>query len=341
LRIPLTLLLASMLLATMLLAGCTGSDGTDDSDGDGASDAAERLSHVITIQKIEGPVQRTVTSDPDDPDTDDDGIQDGTELTYGIDPRDVDTDGDGLLDGADQTPSAEVAQAYRARGILEDPPGTFLGELSRCPEFGGLKPERESSDRPLPDRLADGAERLGWNVTLRGATRHVVSDPCYSDADRDGLLDHDERDAGSDPGLDDSDGDGTRDGSDADPAADLRLLLRDVDVTLSSGNLSGVRVRFASGAVSLDVPMGARGGELPVEDQTHEKGSLPVAVLLVAIDTQGRAVALTPNPGGAILHFDLLKGTAWVGDDAPETRDRFSFTGEDGSISFTWATLRA
>lgn len=335
------IILSTLLLASLLLAGCSGSDGTDDSDGDGATDAAERAERVITIHKVAGPVQRAVTSDPHKADTDGDGILDGTELAFGLDPRDVDTDGDGLLDGATQTPAADVAQAYRARGIVEDPPGTFLGELSQCPQFSGLKPEQESSDRPLPDGLPDGAERLGWNVTLKGVTRHVVSDPCYSDADRDGLLDDAERSAGSDPNLADSDGDGTQDGADADPAADLRLLLRDVNVTLSSGNRSGVTVRLAAGAAALDLPVGTRGGQLQVEDQTIERGSLPVALLLVASDGQGRTVALTPNPGGAILHVDLLQGTAWVDGEAPEAKDRFSFTGADGSVSFSWATLRA
>lgn len=326
------------LLASLLAAGCTGGDGgTDDEDGDGVSDAAERAPRVITIHRLDGPVTRSVTSDPTLPDTDGDGVRDGVELSFGLDPRDPDTDGDGLLDGPDATPPQDMAAVWRERGILEDPPGTFLGELSRCPEFGGLKPNQESSDRPVPDRIADGAERLGWNVTLRGVTRHVVSDPCLSDGDRDGLLDHDEREAGSDPNLPDSDGDGVRDGSDADPAADLSLLIR--DLTATAGNRS-VTVRFVSGGDALDVPPGARGGRIPVDDQTSTRGSLPVALIVGASDEEGRPVALTPNGAGAVLRLDLLKGTAAIGDEPAQATGRLSFTGADGTLAFDWATLR-
>lgn len=332
-------LLLLALLASLLTAGCTGSGGSNDDDADGVADATEETPRTITIRLLAGDVTRQVTSDPDKADTDEDGIPDGTELGFGIDPRDVDTDGDGLLDGVDLKldPASDAAIALRARGILEEPPGTFLGELSRCPQFGGLKPNQESSDRPLPDRLADGAEREGWDVTLRGATRHVVSDPCLSDADSDGLLDHDERAAGSDPNLADSDEDGAPDGSDADPAADLTLLLRSLNATTHDGRTA--ILRFAAGAANVTLTS-QRSAQLAVDDQTTTRGSLPLAVLVTATDEEGEPLALTPNAGGAVLFLDLLQGTAAVGDEPRRPLSRFAFEGEDGSLSFEWATLR-
>ena len=333
-------LLVLVLLASLVTAGCSGSGETADRDGDGLPDGHEETPRTIVVNTLAGPAPRSITSDPGSADTDADTIPDGIEDTFGLDPGHVDTDGDGYLDGADieLDPASERATEWRGLRILEEPPGKFLGELSRCPEFGGLKPNHESSDRPVPDRIADGAERLGWDVTLQGVTRHVVSDPCYSDADRDNLLDHDERDAGSDPNLADSDGDGTPDGADADPAADLWLLLRAVTATTKDG--TPARVQFAVGTESVTLA-GERSGQVQVDDQTSQRGSLVAAVLVTAFDSEGNLLALTPERGGAILTLDLVQGTGAVGDAARQPLSRFSFTGEDGSLSFEWAKLRS
>ncbi len=76
-------------------AGFLAAGDATDSDGDGRPDAAERFVHG---------------TDPSDPDTDGDGIDDGEELAMGISPLLADTDGDGLGD-AEESGSVLVAAA--------------------------------------------------------------------------------------------------------------------------------------------------------------------------------------------------------------------------------------
>ena len=76
-------------------AGFLAAGDATDSDGDGRPDAAERFVHG---------------TDPLDPDTDGDGIDDGEELAMGISPLLADTDGDGLGD-AEESGSVLVAAA--------------------------------------------------------------------------------------------------------------------------------------------------------------------------------------------------------------------------------------
>ena len=67
--------------------------------GDGLSDNAEQQGWLVTVRLADGTiVTRQVTSDPDNPDTDGDGIPDKDEKTFLADPRNPDTDEDGLTD---------------------------------------------------------------------------------------------------------------------------------------------------------------------------------------------------------------------------------------------------
>lgn len=100
-----------------------------DTDGDGMPDAYEILyglnpevddadAHLdddglTNIQEYRGADGTPGTGDetfPNDPDSDDDGVKDGTELTQNTDPRNPDTDGDGLLDGV-ETNTGEFVDA--------------------------------------------------------------------------------------------------------------------------------------------------------------------------------------------------------------------------------------
>jgi hypothetical protein len=70
-----------------------------DSDGDGLSDDVEQRGWTVRVTRLDGAVEvREVTSDPFTNDTDGDGMTDAEERQYGIDPRSADTDGDAVTD---------------------------------------------------------------------------------------------------------------------------------------------------------------------------------------------------------------------------------------------------
>lgn len=325
-------------MLSLLLAGCTGGSGRDDdADDDGLPDALETEERMIVLTLADGSTrERKVTSDAGLADTDGDGLQDLDEYVRGTDPRDMDSDEDGLLDGHDLALSGERADALRARGILESTPGTFLGELDQCRVFGGLKSNAASSDRPLPDQLSESSEIKGWTIQTREGPRHVTSDPCFQDTDRDGLLDHEENASGSDPRQPDTDGDGAQDGIDADPAWDLGFSMSNVTLTRVNG----------SGPVVLSLYLGSErvegtfpgNGTLAVDadDQSPSRASLRTKAQLVARDAEtGEPVALFPEGSSHVLQFDLVQRTMDASSGSVG-----SLGGKDGAITFSWTITR-
>lgn len=329
--------LALSLVLALAFAGCTGEDPSSDPDRDTLATATEEEGVLINITTLAGVQQRHVTSDPRLQDTDGDGLHDGDERARGTDPRDADTDGDGLLDGRDRTaPDEATAATWRSRGILEIG-DVFLGELDACRAGGPqLRPNVASSDLPIADQLLDGEELRGWDITVRGETRRVTSDPCVPDTDGDGLLDHEERALGSDPRDADTDNDGAGDAVDADPTADLQLVLH--NVMAESSNATAVRVTFATGPLSQAVL--ASGNSSTTLDVTDHgpRDSLVVAVIITAENaTSGEPLALFDDPRGVVVTFDLLKGTV---EGASAEGDTLVFTGDDGTLRLAWATDR-
>lgn len=331
---------ALLLTIVLSLAGCTGSQGSDhDADRDHVDDAVEVEGRVIDVQLLTRTEKRTITSDPTKPDTDGDGLLDGEEMLVRLsDPRDVDTDDDGLLDGDDRVPGdAATRDAWRAAGIL-DVNGTFLGELNVCPPGGPqLRPNVASSDLPFADQLGDGEELRGWDIVVRGATRHVTSDPCVPDTDGDGLLDHEEKTLLLDPRERDTDRDGAPDGADADPLWDLAL--RFTDLRVNGTNATSVRVLFSAGSISEDLVWpGNDTATLDVSDAAPDRESLPITLIALAENAStGEPLALFDDPRGVILTFDLVAGT--VGGATLEG-DTLQFSGADGMLSFRWSTQR-
>lgn len=333
-----SLLFPLALALALVLAGCTSSGETDlDKDTDLAEDATELAGLFIDIERLEGSQRRHVTSDPNVADTDGDGLVDGEELhVRGTDPRDVDTDGDGLLDGGDIATANAPAEEWRAKGVIEFD-GIFLGELDAC-ETGKptLRAHLWSSDLPFPDALGDGEEILGWDVELRGAVRHVTSDPCRPDTDGDSLLDHEEKTRGTDPRRADTDGDGVDDGFDADPLWDISL--RFSDVAIEGSDAASARITITVGYQTIEILWpGNASASLQIDDATADREHLVVNGIISAQRGNGTQLALFPDPRGAILSFDALAGTA---SGAATEGDRLVFTGDEGTLSLRWAVAR-
>ncbi len=119
-----------------------------DSDGDGLSDAAEQAGWTVTVRRTDGGTEtRKVTSDPDDPDTDGDGIGDADERYYLTDPRSADTDGDGLTD------YVELSDTYSEPTVM-DTDGDGLNDGLEV-NFFGTSPLLEDTDG---DQFSDDYE---------------------------------------------------------------------------------------------------------------------------------------------------------------------------------------
>jgi hypothetical protein len=333
-------LLVIVISIAAALAGCNEremDEGATDADRDGLPKLEETTPHNITVTNATGVEStRAVTSDPDSEDGDGDGLDDVTEYRASSDPLDADTDADGLLDGHDvklDAGDARVAK-WRARPVAESPALTFLGELDRCAEIGGLKATQASSDRPLPDELPDGSEIRGWDITLRGHAVHVAADPCSPDGDRDSVTDDVELARGTNPGDADTDGDGTRDSQDADPLWNVSLAFSEI-----ASSVSGAKITLTLGSTqrTIDAPGSA---DLDVTEQGsyHE---LEVPLLASATDASGQPLRLFPTGSGAVLAFDVFEQTVRVDDDAAATKGTLRLEGADGSVTIAWAVVRA
>lgn len=330
-----------LLVLLPALAGCSTSGEGQDSDGEGLSDQLERVERSITVTRADGVVTLRVASSPDAQDTDGDGFDDLREYAFKTDPRDPDTDRDGLLDGHNRTVDAEgdVARAWRSAGIVESPRGTFVGELDVCQHLGGLSPTKYSSDRPLPDGLADGDELRGWNVTVRGVTTAAEPDPCNPDADHDGALDDVERALGSDPRRSDTDGDGVVDAVDVDPLWDLRVGIREI---VASGDGGPVDVVFTLGLHSANATLRPGRGALVLDapDAAADRATHPLDVLVVAEHPETREpVRLFPGGSVVVLTFDVATGHTSI-DGRPLPPGPVVLAGSDGGIRFEWTVVR-
>ncbi len=207
-----------------------GSGMTDpytDPDNDG-------LSSIEEFRQIGAPMS---TCDPNDPDTDGDGVDDLTELNRGTDPSDPDTDGDGLDDRYEidietdpllsDSDNDGLEDGFEAAYPLyldpRDPDSDGDGTLDPdedldLDELTNLK-EQEWSTSPIDDDSDDDGMHDGWEVEhdLLPLTPDQFSDP-----DEDGLINIIEfigNDTGdidgcisSAPHKKDTDGDGLSDG---------------------------------------------------------------------------------------------------------------------------------
>ncbi|WP_342375581.1 Ig-like domain-containing protein [Myxococcus stipitatus] len=205
---------------------------TVDTDGDGLNDEDEV----------------TRGTDPNDPDTDDDGIPDGIEVTVGgTDPLDDDTDNDGLLDGTEDKDHDGVVDPGETSPVLADTDGDGVQDGT---ELGITEPEGTDTDTTvfIPDAdpttttdplnvdtdggsVLDGIEDANHNGRVDpGETNpNVAADD--KDSDLDGIDDETEIELGLDPRDPDTDDDGVPDGQDGitDTDGDGRIDANDPD----------------------------------------------------------------------------------------------------------------
>ncbi len=165
---PLKLFVIAFLLlgGTALQYGCGSSEEvveeTIDSDNDGLTDEMEM----------------ELGTDPNNPDTDGDGLTDGEEVNeYGTDPLEADTDGDGLSDG-------EEVNSYNTDPLNEDTDGDGLTDGEEINEYR-TDPNAVDSDN---DGLTDYEEVMEYQT-----------DPNNADTDGDGIPDGQEVADGTDP----------------------------------------------------------------------------------------------------------------------------------------------
>ena len=189
--------------------GLLGTDPFDpDTDADGMDDGAEVAAGT----------------DPVDPDSDDDGLTEGAEALAGTDPLDPDTDGDGLEDGVEVGLATDpLVGDSDGEGLLDgeevrlgtdplaaDTDGDGLDDFA---EFG-----IEGTDPLLADTDGGGVDD-GAEVLLDGTDPLDGLDDAI-DSDGDGLSDPTEGLLGTDPLAADTDGDGVADGAELDGGTD-------------------------------------------------------------------------------------------------------------------------
>jgi outer membrane protein OmpA-like peptidoglycan-associated protein len=152
------------------------------------------------------------SSDSDDPDRD--GLSNGEERRYGTDPNNPDTDADGLKDG-------EEVKRYRTNPLRPDTDGDGLPDGEEVTKYHTI-PTKLDTDG---DGLSDGDEVFkyktdplkidtdGDGLSDGDEVVKYKTDPLRVDSDGDGLTDWDELKVyRTDPTNPDTDGDGLTDG---------------------------------------------------------------------------------------------------------------------------------
>ncbi len=154
------------------------SDGVTDNDEDGLSNAEEFITNT----------------DPNNSDSDDDGVTDGDEVnTWASDPNVVDSDGDGLSDG-------QEINEYNTMALSIDSDEDGISDYREVIELESNPLSSDSDNDGLPDSWEDT-----FNLDL-------ISDDSQLDADDDGLSNADEFVVGTSPINPDTDADGLNDG---------------------------------------------------------------------------------------------------------------------------------
>jgi uncharacterized protein (TIGR03382 family) len=293
-----------------------------DTDGDGLGDALEVGRDYATTHTEPGffvpDADPSTTTDPNDADTDDDGISDGNEdadqdgAMAGLetDPVLSDTDGDWILDGTEiGLTAAQTGDTDASVFVADADPSTTTDPLRRDSDGGtiidgtedGNLNGRVDADECDPN---DPADDLGCadddQDGLSNLTEEALgTDPLDPDSDDDGIDDGIEYFTGTDPTNPDSDGDGIRDGlEDANHSGEVDEGETDPRLADTDGGGVDDGDEIARGTDPLDAS-----DDFPAEDTgTDDDGSDTVYA--------GRGCA---SSGGAPATAGLMLGLAALG----------------------------
>lgn len=189
--------LVALVLVGALTTGVLGTTNVVDLDGDRTPIVAELgqgtnpLAADSDDDGLDDGTEADYGTDPTVADSDGDGLDDGDEpIEYETDPLDADSDGDGLDDGVE-------VDEYGTDPLAADSDGDELPDPAELEAHGTDPTDADSDD----DGLEDGAEVEAYGT-----------DPTDADSDDDRLDDSDEIEAGTNPQTRDTDDDGLWDG---------------------------------------------------------------------------------------------------------------------------------
>jgi len=207
-------------------------DGSEDLNHNGAQDAGETDptaghgadDHDLQDDDKDGLTngeEKAIGSDPNDADTDDDGVKDGDEANPSddsdgdglINVRDPDSDNDGLADGTEMGFGCDDPATDKQKGFCVpdgDAGASTTSPIDPDTDHGGVKDGNE-------DQNLNGVKDAGETDPTAG---HGADDGTLQDSDGDGLSDGLEATVGTDPHDADSDDDGVKDGDEPNFAED-------------------------------------------------------------------------------------------------------------------------
>jgi hypothetical protein len=206
------------------------SDGGEDTNGNGIVDAGET-----------DPTTGNGADDTQNTDTDGDGLPDDKENELGTDPNDADSDDDGVIDGLEPNPSDDTDgdglinpldpdsdndQLFDGTELSVTTPnadtdvaaGVFVADADPTTQTGVLDPD--SDNGTVLDGVEDANQNGAVDAGERDPTAGNGDDDLTGDSDGDGLTDGEEQTLGTDPNDRDSDDDGALDGQEPDVGED-------------------------------------------------------------------------------------------------------------------------
>ena len=195
--------------ALPVIVGGHGRDAADPAGQsfNGALDEVKVWDEVLTLAQI----QAAMSPSADSGDSDEDGLSDqDEETTHLTDPNNPDTDGDGLTDGEEVKNGLDPKDATGNNGADGDFDSDGLSNIDEIKKYFTDPKSDDSDGDGLSDRVETGT---GTFVNLND----TGTDPLNADTDNDALNDSDELAAGTDPFNPDTDGDTVPDGVDDDP----------------------------------------------------------------------------------------------------------------------------